>query len=33
MKSNDAPAYWVHNLSPFLVRFTDSFGTVAGETI
>jgi phosphatidylglycerol:prolipoprotein diacylglycerol transferase len=26
MKSNATPAYWVHNLSPFLVRFTDSFG-------
>ena len=26
MKSDDAPAYWVDNLSPFAVRFTDSFG-------
>jgi phosphatidylglycerol---prolipoprotein diacylglyceryl transferase len=26
MKSNDHPSYWVHDLSPFVVRFTDSFG-------
>ena len=26
MKSNGEPSYWVHNLSPFAVRFTDSLG-------
>jgi phosphatidylglycerol:prolipoprotein diacylglycerol transferase len=26
MKSNGEPTYWVHNLSPFVVRFTDSLG-------
>jgi phosphatidylglycerol:prolipoprotein diacylglycerol transferase len=26
MKFNDTPAYWVDNLSPFVVRLTDSFG-------
>lgn len=26
MKSDDAPSYWVHDLSPFVVRFTDSLG-------
>jgi phosphatidylglycerol:prolipoprotein diacylglycerol transferase len=26
MKSNDAHSYWVDNLSPFAVPFTDSFG-------
>lgn len=26
MKSNSYPSYWVHDLSPFVVRFTDSFG-------
>jgi phosphatidylglycerol:prolipoprotein diacylglycerol transferase len=26
MKSDAAHSYWVHDLSPFLVRFSDSFG-------
>jgi phosphatidylglycerol---prolipoprotein diacylglyceryl transferase len=26
MKPNEAPSYWVHDLSPFLVRFSDSLG-------
>jgi phosphatidylglycerol---prolipoprotein diacylglyceryl transferase len=26
MKSNGEPTYWVHNLSPFVVRFSDSLG-------
>jgi phosphatidylglycerol:prolipoprotein diacylglycerol transferase len=26
MKSNGDPSYWVHDLSPFAVRFTDSLG-------
>jgi phosphatidylglycerol:prolipoprotein diacylglycerol transferase len=26
MKHNDDPAYWVDNLSPFVVRFTDTLG-------
>ncbi len=26
MKSNGDPVYWVHNLSPFVVRFSDSLG-------
>jgi len=26
MKSDAAPSYWVHDLSPFIVRFSDSFG-------
>jgi len=26
MKPNEAPSYWAHDLSPFLVRFSDSLG-------
>lgn len=26
MKSNEVPSYWVHDLSPFVVRFSDSLG-------
>jgi phosphatidylglycerol:prolipoprotein diacylglycerol transferase len=26
MKPNETPSYWVHDLSPFLVRFSDSVG-------
>jgi phosphatidylglycerol:prolipoprotein diacylglycerol transferase len=26
MKSDEAPSYWVHDLSPFVLRFTDSLG-------
>jgi phosphatidylglycerol:prolipoprotein diacylglycerol transferase len=26
MKFNETPSYWVHDLSPFLVRFSDSLG-------
>lgn len=26
IKSNGEPSYWVDDLSPFLVRFSDSFG-------
>jgi hypothetical protein len=26
MKPNETPSYWVHDLSPFLMRFSDSTG-------